>query len=310
MPNHLIRLVNTLSDEDNLFFIHIDSKSDIKNFDLIKNLKNVSIIPERFDCIWGDYSIIEATISLLDHFNKHENPGTHAILLSGQDYPLLPNKSINDFFAKNINKSFIECISLKNINWSDVDKRKRFEYYRINASSNKNDTYFIPSLNSERIYDDFNIKNFFSFLSSDKIDSFSKINFIKLLSKDRIIPRVDIYEGRQWFALNSYLVSKVLDFLKFDTEFIDYCKHSHAPDEFFFQTIVKHLQISDKNIFLSNSITYNNWSKQNVPLPVTFDMSDIDVLRDNSKHYIFARKFNDDTSCSLLDLLDELRISS
>lgn len=307
MPNHLFKLVNTLNNDDSIFYIHIDKKADLADFNLISHIHNVFIIPERFDCIWGDYSIVEAIISLLKHYIRNEHSGSHAILLSGQDYPLVSNESINNFFNANISKSFIDCMPLSHANMSEEDQRKRFNYFRLNLGSGKSDALFIPSINSDRILDDFNFNNLLTLLTNNKINKNSKIDYIRLISNIKNFPKESLHVGKQWFALNRYLVIKILDYINSNSDYVNYSKYCHVPDEFFFHSIVKTLQFQDDRIILGPSVTYNNWNKPNVPLPVVFNVSDFEELKKFSNYYLFARKFSEDSSTKLIELLDELR---
>lgn len=59
--NLLKRLINRLDDGFSSFFIHIDKKADIKSFTEVIKGTNIIFIDKRVDCIWGDYSQVEAT---------------------------------------------------------------------------------------------------------------------------------------------------------------------------------------------------------------------------------------------------------
>ena len=60
-PGLLRRAVGTLSSEDSGFFIHIDRKSDFREFSTIRNDK-ISFCQPRIPVYWAEFSQIEATL--------------------------------------------------------------------------------------------------------------------------------------------------------------------------------------------------------------------------------------------------------
>ena len=109
--NQLELLIDRLVFNDNTIVIHIDAKVKREQFKNIKNkynnYNNVFFLEKRINCVWGDFSIVNATCKIIDYLVKLDRKFTHAILLSGMDYPIKSNNEINNFFAENINKYFI-----------------------------------------------------------------------------------------------------------------------------------------------------------------------------------------------------------
>ena len=63
-PDQLCRLVNGLSYSNTVFFIHVDLKSNIHDFELaLANNLNVHFIQNRVDIQWATYSMVDATIN-------------------------------------------------------------------------------------------------------------------------------------------------------------------------------------------------------------------------------------------------------
>mgnify|MGYP003453849103 CR=1 FL=1 len=63
-PDQLCRLVNRLSYSNTVFFIHVDLKSNIHDFELaLANNLNVHFIQNRVDIQWATYSMVDATIN-------------------------------------------------------------------------------------------------------------------------------------------------------------------------------------------------------------------------------------------------------
>jgi hypothetical protein len=111
------------------------------------------------------------------------------------------------------------------------------------------------------------------------------------------------YAGSQWWSIPVETAVKVLLFLEQNKGYLNYNLYSLLPDEFFFQSIIKHLASKEETMIIKPSITYVNWKKAGVPLPVTFTSEDIDELRNQPEEKLIARKFELDASDPILNLL-------
>ena len=65
-PEQLCRMVKTLDDGNSKFFIHLDAKKSIEPFATLLQGKNIVFIPKRERCVWGGFSIVVATIYLME----------------------------------------------------------------------------------------------------------------------------------------------------------------------------------------------------------------------------------------------------
>ena len=83
-PQQLARMIKTLDDGNSKFFIHLDAKTPIEPFTAQLQDEHIIFIPERVRCIWGDFSIVLATIHLMEAAAKAQSKGFF-ILMSGQD---------------------------------------------------------------------------------------------------------------------------------------------------------------------------------------------------------------------------------
>ena len=110
-PKHLLRLINSLSSNSSYFFIHLDRKSINENFTFINDI-NLKIIEERISVYWGDFSQVEAILSLIGKSIAHENYFDYYVLLSGTDYPLRSVAYIENFFKCNFGEEFINIVQM------------------------------------------------------------------------------------------------------------------------------------------------------------------------------------------------------
>ena len=137
---HLERLIEALNDDEVSFFIHIDKKVNMPA--LIKRYSNVKILENRFDVKWMGYSMVEATLSMLETAYNSNDCYDYFILLSGVDYPIKSNQYIKSFFAENNGKSFINTVKMPG-NGKTFD---RLEYYYIEGGSRRSSIIRIMSI--------------------------------------------------------------------------------------------------------------------------------------------------------------------
>ena len=64
-----------------------------------------------------------------------------------------------------------------------------------------------------------------------------------------------------------------------------------CPDEIYFHSILVNLQTTHKDIKIKPSLTYVNWEREGVELPVLFKENDFEELT-SQKEKFFARKFD------------------
>lgn len=73
-PIQLERLISKLEDKDVTFFVHIDAKANIESFKYLEK-DNVIFLENRVDVIWGDFSIVQATLNAMKSVIEHRDQG-------------------------------------------------------------------------------------------------------------------------------------------------------------------------------------------------------------------------------------------
>ncbi|NUF16159.1 beta-1,6-N-acetylglucosaminyltransferase [Acinetobacter lactucae] len=88
------------------FYIHVDKKSQINSINT-KVADNVFFLPDtdRIDITWAGFSMIEATINLINFALNHDENNSFFHLISGDDVILKPF----DEFSFNEDKIYMEC---------------------------------------------------------------------------------------------------------------------------------------------------------------------------------------------------------
>ncbi len=301
-PVQVNRLITKLNDENVNFYIHVDKNVNIDFFKKHITGENIYFVPDnkRKFGLWGDIGLIEATIETLNLI-KANNKG-FCILLSGQDYPLVSKQKISHFLLQNLNTVFMHIFPLPDKGYGKYGGMDRIWFYKLQFSKERSDLIQLIPLYYKGAFSKKNILNF--------IRTFKKfhIKTLKFFLKNRPLPgNLKPYSGGQWWAIPINIVHDILEFLKSNPKYIKQHKYTLAPDEIFFQTIIKQLEKSNPNLKTQVSITYVNWLRKNTPLPVTFTNNPYDQneLREQSKTKLFARKFDMETDEAILDWIDE-----
>lgn len=287
-PFQLKRLIESLRTSNSYFYVHVDAKSDIKIFETVLPYKRVFFVQNRIKCIWGDFSLVEATLILIKEALKNHNRG-HCVLLSGQDYPIKPVGQIENFLFRNNEKNFISVEKIEEV-WNERECGRRTKYYRINLSVNKGDYVLLRYPGRDAI----------GMLLNKRI---SLGAYVKLFSPRKI--NIELYGGSQWWTINFRTLRKLNRYIEANRrKLFDYFRDMNCADEIFFHSIIKELEKTDKTIFLEGSITYANWQPQNSFSPEIFTREDYDLLHHQPDHILFARKFDLHRNGKILDLID------
>ncbi len=102
----LKRLIDALH-ADAHFFVHIDRKSDIMQFNAIINNDNVHFIENRTDVRWGTILEVEYQINLMKAAIEHPTHFDRIFFLSGMDYPLWSNQQITEWLNNQGDKEIL-----------------------------------------------------------------------------------------------------------------------------------------------------------------------------------------------------------
>jgi hypothetical protein len=279
------RQIDALSHSDHYFFIHLDKRysPDIKN-NYIKN-PNIYFVNKRKKVNWGGFSIVQATLNLIDEALSTGIDFDYFILMSGQCFPIKPALYIRDFLQDSKGKSFIEIQPLQGsrIEGLGMDKFHCpffFDYLgfiKKDAISFRNKTY------------------------EPKKAAFRLLSFLlKKTGYKRKIPD-GLYPcfGSQWWILHKSAIRYVTEYTKSKPKVLDYFKYTWAPDELFFQTIlynssqIKHIE--------NTSLWYIDWSANGPPRTLTAN----DTEKIQQSDALFARKFAFVKSYALLNVLED-----
>ena len=264
-PTQLDRLVKRIVNEQADVYIHLDKKTDITPFVHLEKLANVFFVKERVVVKWGEYSVIKATLEGMKAILATKITYTHINLLSGNDYPLKSNDTIQQYLFANSGKSFMWFDRIFN-DWPEGQLRcNKYDFgdygfpgrYQLTKLSNT----FLP--NRKPPY--------------------------------KLVPH-----GRsQWLTITPTCAEYVLNYLNNHSKAANYFRLTWCVDEIFFQTILCNSPLS--TTLINNNLRHI--PIDNECRPYTFTSTDVTELKASGKFY--ARKFDFEKDETIFNLLDE-----
>jgi alr4323 protein len=290
-PLQLGRMIERLDDGASKFFIHLDAKTPIEPFAACLEGAHIRFIEPRERCVWGDFSIVRATIHLMEAASKEQGV---FILMSGQDYPIQSQGYINAFLESNKEFDFIEIEPLEE-KWKPKMVKDKLEHYHILHSEERgNSNCYAPFAHCSV----FQKLRTLTHLLKGRL---SRKNFKLLCSlPKRVAPFERQYAGSQFWAFSERTFYAVLHYIREHKAALEeYYKYTSSPDEIYFHSVLMDLVAKDSTIKLKDPITYVNYFRKNN----VFITEDFDKIT-SAKGKLFARKFDTDIDIEILNKLD------
>ena len=290
-PLQLGRMIERLDDGASKFFIHLDAKTPIEPFAACLEGAHIRFIDKRERCVWGDFSIVRATIHLMEAASKEQGV---FILMSGQDYPIQSQGYINDFLESNKGFDFIEIEPLEE-KWKPKMVKDKLEHYHILHSEERGHSNCYAPFAHCSVFQ--KLRTLMHLLKG----RLSVKNFRLLCSlPKRVAPFERQYAGSQFWAFSERTFYAVLNYIREHKAALEeYYKYTSSPDEIYFHSVLMNLVAKDSTIKLKDPITYVNYFRKNN----VFVTEDFDKLT-SEKGKLFARKFDTDIDIEILNKLD------
>ena len=290
-PLQLGRMIERLDDGASKFFIHLDAKTPIEPFAACLEGGHIRFIEPRERCVWGDFSIVRATIHLMEAASKEQGV---FILMSGQDYPIQSQGYINAFLESNKGFDFIEIEPLEE-KWKPKMVKDKLEHYHILHSEERGHSNCYAPFAHCSVFQ--KVRTLTHLLKG----RLSMKNFRLLCSlPKRVAPFERQYAGSQFWAFSERTFYGVLHYIREHKAALEeYYKYTSSPDEIYFHSVLMDLVAKDSTIKLKDPITYVNYFRKNN----VFVTEDFDKLT-SEKGKLFARKFDTDIDIEILNKLD------
>lgn len=279
-PPHLKRLITKLSTPQCEFFIHLDKKTDEKEFASLKR-DGVHFCTNRVGVYWGGFSMITAEIELLTLVLNSRKHFDYIVLLTGSDYPIRSNTYIHHFFKTLNGSEFMNCIMMP----SDAASKpiSRLTRYRINP-----DNYLLSLL---------------------RIRLKKPLPIMIGRNYKKVFGSLFPYGGSGNWTLTTDACRYIINFIDKNNHIVTFFKNTFCPDEMFFQTILCNSSFK-KNI--RHNITFTDWPGKGAH-PVYINFNHVKQFEQNNKmivsdvygtgEVLFARKFAPHSD-ELLDYID------
>lgn len=290
-PLQLSRMIERLDDGASKFFIHLDAKTPIEPFTACLKGGHIRFIEPRERCVWGDLSIVRATIHLMEAASKEKG---FFILMSGQDYPIQSQGYINAFLESNKGFDFIEIEPLEE-KWKPKMVKDKLEHYHILHSEERGHSNCYAPFAHCSVFQ--KLRTLTHLLKR----RLSQKNFRLLCSlPKRVAPFERQYAGSQFWAFSERTFYAVLNYIREHKAALEeYYKYTSSPDEIYFHSVLMDLVAKDSTIKLKEQITYVNYFRKNN----VFITEDSEKLT-SAKGKLFARKFDTDIDIEILNKLD------
>ena len=292
-PLQLSRMIERLDDGASKFFIHLDAKTPIEPFAACLEGGHIRFIEPRERCVWGDFSIVRATIHLMEAASKEQGV---FILMSGQDYPIQSQGYINAFLESNKGFDFIEIEPLEE-KWKPKMVKDKLEHYHILHSEERGHSNCYAPFSYCSVFQ--KLRTLTHLLKG----RLSRKNFKLLCSlPKRVAPFERQYAGSQFWAFSERTFYAMLHYIREHKAALEgYYKYTSSPDEIYFHSVLMDLVAKDSTIKLKDPITYVNYFRKNN----VFVTEDFEKLS-SAKGKLFARKFDTDIDIEILNKLDYL----
>ena len=276
-PQLLQRAIEALSGEDCEFFIHIDQKSDIKEFSGIEG-RNVFFSEKRLPVYWGEFSGVQAILLLLRQALERSQNCDYLVLLSGSEYPLRGREYIHAFLEANRGGEFISTVKMPN------------------EAAGKP----ISRINTLRIQSHKPVRRF-------AVRALAKLG---LAQRDyrKYLGSLEPYAGSTWWALTRDACQYLSEFVERNRHVEEYFQSVFAPEEAFFHTILGNSAFHSRT---RRNLLYEDWFARGGH-PEMIDEHHIALFESQQKVFLddvfgsgealFARKFSDDR----LDLIQRV----
>lgn len=282
-PAHFHRLVRAIVTERSAAFVHIDAKSDITPF-LRPEHPQVHFCRKRSRVHWGEFSMVEAVLRLMETARRAAEHYDYFVLLSGSDYPIRPVEELEAFLRAQAGAEFINLIGMPN-------EAAGKPLWRLQRYQRLSDGAWSRVAGKAR-----------ELLVQAKLIAAERDYSAALRGRKP-------FGGSTWWALSRAACEYVLDFVAREPALIRFYRHTWIPEEGLFHTIIGNSPFAGR---VRRNLVFTDW-RAGGNNPATLDEHHTQRFIDEypvtvedqygRSELFFARKFSDRTA-QLVDRLD------
>jgi hypothetical protein len=270
-PRQVARLVGRLSTSEDVVFVHIDRKVDIKPFREAFDRLPIppTLLYPRVRVRWGTYDHVKATMVGIRAALRSKREFSHIILLTGQDYPIRATVDIQRFYADVVGRSFISWSAGTGRHIPDEERRGNAVWGWSGRTGRLLRWHL--SVNGRHI---------------------------ELPKGPRRIPRgLVAHQGLAYWSLTPQAAAYCLRVVRRRPAVRWFFNFVFVPDESMFQMLL--LASPLRETLVNEDLRFLNWDRFH---PETLVAEDLESMRASAK--LFARKFDDEVDSDVLDALD------
>ncbi|MGC1871369.1 MAG: beta-1,6-N-acetylglucosaminyltransferase [Acidobacteriaceae bacterium] len=276
-PQLIAREIQVLSSADSAFFIHVDSKSDLRDFAAIKG-DNVFFTEQRISVYWAEFSGVRAILLLIQQALESSGGYEYLVLLSGSEYPLRSRSYIERYLEANNGSEFIRMVKVP------APGKPLSAFTTLRYESGKP----IRRLMCRAL---------------------AKIGMAQRDYR-RYLGEMEPYSGCTWWALTRSACEYIIEFSHHNPQVAKFFKDVSTPEEAFFHTILGNSQFRSR---IRGNLVYEDWSARGSrPEMITekhiafFESQErVFDLSEGPCELLFARKFSDQ-NLGLLRRIDRM----
>jgi hypothetical protein len=277
-PRLLERVIQRLSSDESLFFVHIDQKATLQDFTSTRR-SGVFLCEPRLPIYWGEFSQVDATLQLMRQALTSPPKPDYLVFMQGSDYPLRSSSYIQAFLERHQGSEFMSLVRMPapGYPFSKIDKLR------------------YPS--------DKPLRRFASRVLAK----------LHLASRDhrKYLGELKPYAGDACWALSRGACQYIVDFADRNPHLGEYFRNTLTCDEVFFHTIIGNSPFRAR---VRRNLLYRDWS---IPgdHPAFLNDAHIRVFEENATVWVedqfgagealFARKFSDE-NLELVDRIDKM----
>jgi hypothetical protein len=284
-PSQVKRLLKSIHSKNDIFYVNVfgknNSQAEWKN--QISQVDSDVCINFKFGKSWGLFPVVQATIDAMRHFSAFNYD--YMVNLTGQCYPLKSVAKIKKALSGK-NSAFLDAhrIPYAVYGGSCGFDRIRYSYYR-NPVMDLRDW----------------VRN-----TAYRCKRYESRYLLRLTKFHKNLPYgLKPYTGSAYFCITKKHVNYILDYICNRPKLMSFYKHSFAPDEMVFNTILANSNF--KNDIVVDNLRYIDWSKPGEYRlsPAVLTSDDADKLLKSPA--LFARKFDAAKDSEIMDLIDKHR---
>lgn len=235
-PEQLKDLLCSLLSAGSNVYVHHDAtaKGDLPSAVAqwgVEQLPGKVYFAKRVKVVWGEWSIVQATLNCMEAIEQHDVDSDYFMLISGSCMPAKPVHLLEQFLAQS-GKDHIEAVNAEKYTWvtAGLQKQRWSKFHFFNWR-------YQP----------------FLFDTALKIQRKLKIK--------RTPPLKHIaHMGSQWWCLRRSTLEKVWSLYQNKPILKKFYRRTWVPDELFFQTMVANLvPPGERSDRLMTRYTFNSW---------------------------------------------------